>query len=100
MKNVIPYPWYVLFNEYACHLEQLIFANDVSVILLMLAAKQEYPEYRAYITPVFFCDYWLNLYLDNFRMHSDSNTYQQNKDISIHSALLCCRKLFVSTTAI
>ncbi|KAK7258986.1 hypothetical protein RIF29_24580 [Crotalaria pallida] len=67
---------------------------------LQLHRYREYPEYRAYITPVFFCDDWLNLYLDNFGMHSDSNTYQQNKDISIHSALLCCRKLFVSTAAI
>ncbi|KAE9604338.1 putative transcription factor & chromatin remodeling &Metalloenzymes JmjC family [Lupinus albus] len=42
---------------------------------------KEYPEYAAYITPMFFCDDWLNLYLDNFRMHIDSDTCQQNEEI-------------------
>ncbi|XP_027332603.1 jmjC domain-containing protein 4 isoform X2 [Abrus precatorius] len=42
---------------------------------------KEYPEYVAYITPMFFCDDWLNLYLDNFKMHTDSDTDQQNKEI-------------------
>lgn len=42
---------------------------------------QEYPEYVAYITPTFFCDDWLNLYLDNFRMNTHSGSDQQNKEI-------------------
>ncbi|XWS60774.1 hypothetical protein CRYUN_Cryun07bG0065900 [Craigia yunnanensis] len=43
---------------------------------------KEYPEYLAYRTPLFFTDDWLNLYLDNYRMHDDPNTYQGNNDIS------------------
>ncbi|XP_024635274.1 2-oxoglutarate and iron-dependent oxygenase JMJD4 isoform X2 [Medicago truncatula] len=42
---------------------------------------KEYPEYVAYITPTFFCDDWLNLYLDNFRMNTHSGSDQQNKEI-------------------
>lgn len=30
---------------------------------------------------MFFCDDWLNLYLDYFRLHTYSDTYQQNKEI-------------------
>ncbi|KAJ6876391.1 hypothetical protein NC652_035688 [Populus alba x Populus x berolinensis] len=43
---------------------------------------QEYPEYVAYRTPLFFCDDWLNLYLDHYRMHNDSDTCQENDGIS------------------
>lgn len=42
----------------------------------------EYPEYVAYRTPLFFCDDWLNLYLDHYRMHNDSDTCQENDGIS------------------
>ncbi|XP_040987059.1 2-oxoglutarate and iron-dependent oxygenase JMJD4 isoform X1 [Juglans microcarpa x Juglans regia] len=42
---------------------------------------KEYPEYLAYTTPLFFCDDWLNLYLDNYRMHKDPDTYQANNEI-------------------
>lgn len=42
---------------------------------------KEYPEYVAYITPTYFCDDWLNLYLDNFRMNTSSDSDQQNKEI-------------------
>uniref|UniRef100_A0A6N2KD42 JmjC domain-containing protein n=1 Tax=Salix viminalis TaxID=40686 RepID=A0A6N2KD42_SALVM len=42
----------------------------------------EYPEYVAYKTPLFFCDDWLNLYLDHHRMHNDSDTCQENDGIS------------------
>ncbi|XVF09343.1 hypothetical protein REPUB_Repub07fG0084200 [Reevesia pubescens] len=42
---------------------------------------KEYPEYLAYRTPLFFTDDWLNLYLDNYRMHDDPDTYQENNDI-------------------
>lgn len=43
---------------------------------------QEYPEYRAYITPLFFTDDWLNLYLDNYRMHDDLDADRVSNDIS------------------
>ncbi|KAF5732172.1 putative transcription factor [Tripterygium wilfordii] len=43
---------------------------------------KEYPEYIAYRTPLFFCDDWLNLYLDHHRLHKDPDTYQENNDIS------------------
>ncbi|XP_007036376.2 PREDICTED: jmjC domain-containing protein 4 isoform X1 [Theobroma cacao] len=42
---------------------------------------KEYPEYLAYKTPVFFTDDWLNFYLDNYRMHDDPDTNQENNDI-------------------
>ncbi|RDY14654.1 JmjC domain-containing protein 4, partial [Mucuna pruriens] len=42
---------------------------------------KEYPEYVAYITPMFFCDDWLNLYLDNFRIHIDPDTHQPKEEI-------------------
>ncbi|KAL1347268.1 hypothetical protein AAHE18_08G246300 [Arachis hypogaea] len=44
-------------------------------------SHSEYPEYVAYKTPIFFCDDWLNLYLDNYRMHTDSDKYQENNEI-------------------
>ncbi|CAI9112640.1 OLC1v1013111C1 [Oldenlandia corymbosa var. corymbosa] len=43
---------------------------------------KEYPEYCAYKTPVFFCDDWLNMYLDRYRMHMDPDSYQENNEIS------------------
>ncbi|XP_015882605.2 arginine-specific demethylase JMJ20 isoform X1 [Ziziphus jujuba] len=43
---------------------------------------KEYPEYIAYTTPLFFCDDWLNLYLDNYRMHKDPDIYSGNNEIS------------------
>ncbi|KAK4257042.1 hypothetical protein QN277_006686 [Acacia crassicarpa] len=42
---------------------------------------KEYPEYLAYITPVFFRDDWLNFYLDYYKMHTDPDSYQQNSEI-------------------
>ncbi|CAI8596236.1 unnamed protein product [Vicia faba] len=42
---------------------------------------KEYPDYVPYITPMFFCDDWLNLYLDNFRTNTYSDRDQQNKEI-------------------
>ncbi|XP_060967962.1 arginine-specific demethylase JMJ20 isoform X1 [Cannabis sativa] len=42
---------------------------------------KEYPEYTAYTTPLFFCDDWLNLYLDNYRMHKDSDVYSDSNEI-------------------
>ncbi|XP_074350034.1 arginine-specific demethylase JMJ20 isoform X2 [Apium graveolens] len=38
---------------------------------------KEYPDYSAYETPLFFCDDWLNLYLDKYPMHNDPNTHHQ-----------------------
>ncbi|KAI4336191.1 hypothetical protein L6164_014747 [Bauhinia variegata] len=56
--------------------------NDQSVLYLKdWHFVKEYPEYLAYITPVFFCDDWLNLYLDNYRMHTDPDAYQENYEI-------------------
>ncbi|XP_062116192.1 arginine-specific demethylase JMJ20 isoform X2 [Humulus lupulus] len=43
---------------------------------------KEYPEYTAYTTPLFFCDDWLNLYLDNYRMHKDPDVYSESNEIS------------------
>ncbi|KAJ8771808.1 hypothetical protein K2173_026985 [Erythroxylum novogranatense] len=44
---------------------------------------KEYPDYVAYRTPVFFCDDWLNLYHDHYRMHKDPDiSCQENNDIS------------------
>ncbi|KAL7606786.1 hypothetical protein Lser_V15G17263 [Lactuca serriola] len=43
---------------------------------------KEYPEYKAYTTPLFFHDDWLNLYLDHYHMHEDPDTYQKRDDIS------------------
>ncbi|KAA3459687.1 jmjC domain-containing protein 4 [Gossypium australe] len=43
---------------------------------------QEYPEYQAYITPLFFTDDWLNLYLDNYHMHDDLDADRVSNDIS------------------
>lgn len=42
---------------------------------------QEYPEYVAYRTPLIFCDDWLNMYLDHFRLHKDPESYQKDNDI-------------------
>lgn len=42
---------------------------------------QEYPEYTAYTTPLFFHDDWLNLYLDYHRMHKDPDTYKETNEI-------------------
>ncbi|XP_012440382.1 arginine-specific demethylase JMJ20 isoform X2 [Gossypium raimondii] len=43
---------------------------------------KEYPEYQAYITPLFFTDDWLNLYLDNYHMHDDLDADRVSNDIS------------------
>ncbi|XVE57180.1 hypothetical protein DITRI_Ditri04bG0071200 [Diplodiscus trichospermus] len=59
-----------------------IVGNDNSVLYLKdWHFVKEYPEYLAYRTPLFFSDDWLNLYLDNYRMHDDPDTYQGNNDI-------------------
>ncbi|XP_024025319.1 jmjC domain-containing protein 4 isoform X1 [Morus notabilis] len=43
---------------------------------------KEYPEYIAYTTPQFFCDDWLNLYLDNYRIHKDPDIYSEDNEVS------------------
>ncbi|XP_019153066.1 PREDICTED: jmjC domain-containing protein 4 isoform X2 [Ipomoea nil] len=43
---------------------------------------KEYPEYIAYKTPLHFCDDWLNLYLDKYRMHNDPDIYNEGNEIS------------------
>ncbi|CAN0890361.1 Arginine-specific demethylase JMJ20 [Linum grandiflorum] len=43
---------------------------------------KEFPDYVPYKTPLFFCDDWLNLYLDHYHMHKDPDTYQDSNNIS------------------
>ncbi|CAL1367395.1 unnamed protein product [Linum trigynum] len=43
---------------------------------------KEYPDYVPYKTLLFFCDDWLNLYLDHYRMHNDPDTYRESNEIS------------------
>lgn len=43
---------------------------------------KEYPDYKAYTTPSFFCDDWLNMYYDNHRMHQDNDSFQEKDEIS------------------
>lgn len=50
--------------------------------MLLFEHLQEYPDYVAYNTPVFFLDDWLNLYLDKYRMHDDPESYQEKNEIS------------------
>ena len=38
---------------------------------------QECPEYSAYGTPLFFCDDWLNMYLDKYPMQNGPDTHHQ-----------------------
>ncbi|TXG50233.1 hypothetical protein EZV62_022757 [Acer yangbiense] len=58
-------------------------ANGMSVLYLKdWHFVKEYPEYLAYRTPQIFCDDWLNLYLDSYRMHTDPDTYQKDNEIS------------------
>ncbi|KAJ4840185.1 hypothetical protein Tsubulata_002933 [Turnera subulata] len=42
---------------------------------------KEYPEHVAYKTPLFFCDDWLNLYLDRYRMHHSGDNYPEGNDV-------------------
>ncbi|XP_058087944.1 arginine-specific demethylase JMJ20 isoform X2 [Magnolia sinica] len=43
---------------------------------------QEYPEYAAYTTPLFFVDDWLNLYLDSHPMHMDGDVCHDKNEIN------------------
>ncbi|GAY47341.1 hypothetical protein CUMW_103860 [Citrus unshiu] len=57
-------------------------ANDKSVLYLKdWHFAKEYPEYVAYRTPLIFCDDWLNMYLDHYRLHKDPESYQKDNDI-------------------
>ncbi|KAH9720355.1 JmjC domain-containing protein [Citrus sinensis] len=59
-------------------------ANDKSVLYLKdWHFAKEYPEYVAYRTPLIFCDDWLNMYLDHYRLHKDPESYQKDND-------MCC----------
>lgn len=49
------------------------------VFLLFLVYCQEYPDYIAYTTPLFFRDDWLNLYLDSYNMHMDETSQDKNE---------------------
>ncbi|XP_027167362.1 jmjC domain-containing protein 4 [Coffea eugenioides] len=62
-------------------------SNEVSDDKSLLYLKdwhfvKEYPEYCAYRTPLFFCDDWLNMYLDKYDMHTDPDSYQKENEIS------------------
>ncbi|KAJ4712382.1 jmjC domain-containing protein 4 [Melia azedarach] len=58
-------------------------ANGNSVLYLKdWHFVKEYPEYLAYRTPLIFCDDWLNMYLDNYRLHKDPDSYKKDNDIS------------------
>ncbi|PON96689.1 JmjC domain containing protein [Trema orientale] len=60
-----------------------IVVRDKSVLYLKdWHFVKEYPEYIAYTTPQFFCDDWLNMYLDNYRMHRDPDVYSESNEIS------------------
>lgn len=57
-------------------------ANGMSVLYLKdWHFVKEYPEYLAYRTPLIFCDDWLNMYLDHYRLHKDPESYQKDNDI-------------------
>jgi hypothetical protein len=43
---------------------------------------KEYPDYTAYQTPPLFSDDWLNVYLDNYQMHEDRDSFQKYDQIS------------------
>ena len=49
---------------------------------LAIGHLQEYPDYAAYSTPVFFLDDWLNLYLDKHHMHVDPESYQERNEVN------------------
>ncbi|KAF9624648.1 hypothetical protein IFM89_012694 [Coptis chinensis] len=55
--------------------ESLLYLKDWHFV-------KEYPEYIAYTTPLFFRDDWLNLYLNSYHMHTDTDTYQEKNEIS------------------
>ncbi|XP_074314928.1 arginine-specific demethylase JMJ20 [Silene latifolia] len=52
--------------------ESLLYLKDWHFV-------KEYPDYEAYATPQFFNDDWLNLYLDKYRMHCDTDSQETNE---------------------
>ncbi|XP_048500035.1 arginine-specific demethylase JMJ20 isoform X3 [Beta vulgaris subsp. vulgaris] len=67
--------WVALNSETDTHDDKsLLYLKDWHFV-------KEYPAYKAYVTPPFFNDDWLNLYLDQYRMHNDPD-YQERNEIS------------------
>ncbi|CAN1845816.1 Arginine-specific demethylase JMJ20 [Linum perenne] len=63
--------------------DRAIQGSDDSVLYLKdWHFVKEFPDYVPYKTPLFFCDDWLNLYLDHYHMHTDPDTYQDSNKIS------------------
>ncbi|XP_059657918.1 arginine-specific demethylase JMJ20 [Cornus florida] len=62
-------------STHKCDDKSLLYLKDWHFV-------KEYPHYFAYTTPPIFCDDWLNLYLDNYRMHQDPDIYQEKNEIS------------------
>ncbi|XP_031501361.1 uncharacterized protein LOC116265001 [Nymphaea colorata] len=63
-------------SEFIGHWERLL-EQDGNESLLYLKDwhfVKEYPTYVAYATPHFFLDDWLNMYLDSYHMHEDTNS--------------------------
>ncbi|KAK4394792.1 2-oxoglutarate and iron-dependent oxygenase JMJD4 [Sesamum angolense] len=52
------------------------------LLFSLVFCQNEYPEYVAYRTPIFFLDDWLNLYLDKYRMHDNPDSYQERDEAS------------------
>ncbi|KAG6386557.1 hypothetical protein SASPL_151723 [Salvia splendens] len=57
-------------------------SKETSSCILLIGHLQEYPDYAAYSTPVFFLDDWLNLYLDKHHMHVDPESYQERNEVN------------------
>lgn len=73
-----------LFTFKTCNAAQRLscICSNITCIITILNPLpvifiQEYPDYCAYKTPLFFCDDWLNLYLDKYPMQNDPNTHHQ-----------------------
>lgn len=52
------------------------------IILHLVLIFQEYPDYVAYTTPLFFVDDWLNMYLDSHPMHRDSDIANHKNEVN------------------
>ncbi|WOG95341.1 hypothetical protein DCAR_0414656 [Daucus carota subsp. sativus] len=57
-------------KECQSELKPLLYLKDWHFV-------KEYPEYSAYRTPLFFCDDWLNMYLDKYPMQNGPDTHHQ-----------------------
>jgi len=60
------------------------------VITFFNLTFQEYPDYIAYITPTFFVDDWLNVYLDSHPIHRDSDIANHKNEINCSDYRFVC----------